>query len=85
MSLNTKQKRGSVINVTIPGRTWIQVPQSQSTPHSRLSMIGLASVPDYAGMVSGLLFLYGRLGSSIGGFRIYLAKRTAKFTGSGIQ
>jgi len=85
MSLNTKQKRGSIIHIAFPGRTWIQVPQNQSTKHSRSSMIGLASFPDYAGMISGLLFVYGRLGSKIGSFRIYLAKKRGQIINSGIN
>jgi hypothetical protein len=84
MSLNTSQKRGSVINIGQPGRPWIQKPQNQSTLHSRLSMLGFASFPDYAGFTSGLLFVFGRYGTKIGGFKAYYMRQKARIFGSGV-
>lgn len=40
MSLNTYQKRGSVINLGVPGRPWISSPSGSITLSSRLSILG---------------------------------------------
>ena len=44
MSLDTKQKRGSAINLGVPFRPWISEPQASSSFGSRLSFLGFFSI-----------------------------------------
>lgn len=64
MSLDTYQKRGSVINLGIPGRPWISSPQNLNSFGSRLSVLGFFAY--VSTVVTTVLFrrtMYNRSGS----------------------